>query len=61
MVSPHTAGVTQEARLNMGRIAAEQVLAALDGQRVARVLNPQVWPRYAARFREAFGFAPEGG
>src|SRR5205085_3286926 len=30
MVSPHTAGVTREARENMGRIAAEQMLAALD-------------------------------
>jgi hypothetical protein len=23
------------------------------------VLNREVWPRYAARFRETFGFAPE--
>jgi D-3-phosphoglycerate dehydrogenase len=61
MVSPHTAGVTHEARINMGRIAAEQMLAALDGQRVSRVLNPEVWPRYAARFKETFGFAPDGG
>jgi len=61
MVSPHTAGVTHEARVNMGRIAAEQLLAALDGKPVARVLNPEVWPRYAARFRETFGFMPEGG
>ena len=59
MVSPHTAGVTHEARVTMGRIAAEQILAALDGKPVTRVLNPEVWPRYAARFRETFGFAPE--
>jgi D-3-phosphoglycerate dehydrogenase len=59
MVSPHTAGVTYEARINMGRIAAEQMLAALDGRRVTRVLNPQAWPRYAARFRETFGISPE--
>jgi D-3-phosphoglycerate dehydrogenase len=61
MVTPHTAGVTREARINMGRIAAEQMLAALDGKRVTRVLNPEVWPRYAARFRETFGVVPEGG
>jgi D-3-phosphoglycerate dehydrogenase len=61
MVSPHTAGVTHEARINMGRIAAEQMLAALDGKPVPRVLNPEVWPRYAARFKETFGFAPERG
>ncbi len=61
MVSPHTAGVTHEARVNMGRVAAEQILAALDGKPVSRVLNPEVWPRYAARYKETFGFAPEGG
>src|SRR5437764_7512175 len=61
IVSPHTAGVTREARENMGRIAAEQMLAALDGEPVTRVLNPDVWPRYAACFKETFGFAPEGG
>jgi D-3-phosphoglycerate dehydrogenase / 2-oxoglutarate reductase len=59
MVSPHTAGVTHEARLNMGRIAAEQMLNALDGKPVARVLNPVVWPRYAARFKETFGIEPQ--
>ena len=59
IVTPHTAGVTHEARRNMGRIAAEQMLAALDGKPVARVLNPEVWPRYAARFKETFGTMPE--
>src|SRR5216683_1600362 len=33
LASPHTAGVTKEARANMGRIAAEQILDALDGKR----------------------------
>jgi D-3-phosphoglycerate dehydrogenase len=42
----------------MGRIAAEQVLAALDGKRPPRIVNPQVWPDYAKRFERAFGFAP---
>ena len=60
IVTPHTAGVTREARENMGRFAAEQMIAALDGKPVARVLNREVWPRYAARFKETFGFAPEG-
>jgi D-3-phosphoglycerate dehydrogenase / 2-oxoglutarate reductase len=58
VASPHTAGVTREARENMGRIAAEQVLAALDGKRPPRIVNPQVWPEYAKRFERAFGFAP---
>jgi D-3-phosphoglycerate dehydrogenase len=59
LASPHTAGVTKEARENMGRIAAEQMLDALDGKPVNRVVNPQVWPDYAKRFERAFGFAPE--
>jgi D-3-phosphoglycerate dehydrogenase / 2-oxoglutarate reductase len=58
LISPHTAGVTRETRRNMGKTAAEQVLAALDGKPVARKVNPEVWPRYAQRFAERFGFKP---
>ena len=58
LASPHTAGVTKEARANMGRIAAEQMLDALDGKRPPRIINPEVWPDYAKRFERAFGFAP---
>jgi D-3-phosphoglycerate dehydrogenase / 2-oxoglutarate reductase len=58
LASPHTAGVTREARENMGRIAAEQMLAALDGKRPARIINPEVWPAYARRFERSFGFTP---
>ena len=59
LASPHTAGVTREARANMGRIAAEQILDALDGLRPPRIINPEVWPRYIRRFERAFGFTPE--
>ena len=59
LASPHTAGVTREARANMGRIAAEQILDALDGMRPPRIVNPEVWPRYVRRFERAFGFTPE--
>jgi D-3-phosphoglycerate dehydrogenase / 2-oxoglutarate reductase len=58
LASPHTAGVTKEARENMGRIAAEQVLDALDGKRPPRIINPEVWPAYVKRFEKAFGFLP---
>jgi D-3-phosphoglycerate dehydrogenase len=58
LASPHTAGVTKEARQNMGKIAAEQMLDALDGKRPPRIINPEVWPAYARRFERAFGFAP---
>ena len=59
LASRHTAGVTMEARANMGRIAAEQVLDALDGMRPPRIINPEVWPRYVRRFERSFGFTPE--
>jgi D-3-phosphoglycerate dehydrogenase len=58
LASPHTAGVTKEARANMGRIAAEQMLDALDGKRPPRMINPEVWPEYAKRFERTFGFTP---
>jgi D-3-phosphoglycerate dehydrogenase len=60
IASPHTAGVTREARANMGKIAAEQLIMTLDGKRPPRIVNPQVWPTYAKRFERTFGFAPEG-
>ena len=59
IVTPHMAGVTVEARAKMGQIAAEQILDALDGKPVPRIINPQVWPAYAKRFEKAFGFAPQ--
>lgn len=49
----HTAGVTHEARRNMASIAAQQVLGVLQGQRPPRLINPQVWPAVAERFRRA--------
>jgi D-3-phosphoglycerate dehydrogenase / 2-oxoglutarate reductase len=60
IASPHTAGVTREARANMGKIAAEQMIMTLDGKRPPRIVNPQVWPAYAKRFEQTFGFPPEG-
>jgi D-3-phosphoglycerate dehydrogenase len=58
IATPHTAGMTREARANMGRIAAEQLVMTLDGKRPPRIVNPQVWPAYAKRFEETFGFRP---
>jgi D-3-phosphoglycerate dehydrogenase len=58
VVSPHTAGVTREARDNIARIAAEQILDIFDGKPPARALNPEVWPAFAVRFERTFGFKP---
>lgn len=59
LVSPHTAGATIESRENMSRFAAEQVLDILDGKRPPRLINPEVWPAYRARFTRIMGFSPE--
>ena len=59
LVSPHTAGATEESRENMSRIAAEQVLDILDGKRPPRLINPEVWPAYRERFTRIMGHAPE--
>jgi D-3-phosphoglycerate dehydrogenase len=58
IASPHTAGVTREARENMARIAAEQMIDALDGKRPPRLINREAWPAYVRRFERTFGFAP---
>jgi D-3-phosphoglycerate dehydrogenase len=59
IVSPHIAGSTIEARENMGRIAAEQALDILDGKKPPRLINPEVWPAYRARFQRIMGFTPQ--
>jgi D-3-phosphoglycerate dehydrogenase len=59
VASPHIAGVTKEARANMGRFAATQLIEALDGKRPPRIVNPDVWPAYQKRFERAFGFRPQ--
>jgi len=59
LVSPHTAGVTRETRRNMGKIAAAQVIDAIDGKPVERIVNPDVWTHYARRFERLLGFAPD--
>ena len=43
----------------MGRIAAEQMLDALDGKRPPRIVNPEVWPAYVSASNASFGFAPK--
>jgi D-3-phosphoglycerate dehydrogenase len=58
LVSPHTAGATEESRENMARFAAEQVLEILDGKRPPRLVNPEVWPAYRERFARIMGFSP---
>ena len=54
----HTAGVTHEARRNVAAWAADQIIGMLNGARPPRLINPEVWPAYSARFERIMGFAP---
>jgi D-3-phosphoglycerate dehydrogenase len=58
IASPHNAGITEEALHDMALGAAEQWIAIFRGEVPPRLVNPEAWPRYAARFHEAFGFKP---
>ena len=50
----HTAGVTHEARRNNAELAATQIVQLLaDGQRPARLVNPEVWPHARERIARA--------
>jgi D-3-phosphoglycerate dehydrogenase len=51
----HTAGVTIEARRNMAAQAAEQIVGLLQGGRPPRLVNPQAWPAFRARFETILG------
>jgi hypothetical protein len=55
LVSPHL--VSPAVRSNTGRIAADELLDARDGQRRARTVNPEACVR---RFRRTFGYGPGG-
>lgn len=45
----HTAGVTHEARRNVARSSATQLIAMLRGVRPPQLVNPEVWPVAAER------------
>jgi D-3-phosphoglycerate dehydrogenase / 2-oxoglutarate reductase len=51
----HTAGVTHEARRNAARMAGEQLIGVLGGQRPARLVNPQQWDGFVQRYKRIFG------
>jgi len=51
----HTAGVSYEARRAVAAQGAEQVVGVLKGGRPPRLVNPEVWPAYRARFESIIG------
>lgn len=50
LASFHTAGVTHEARHNVARLGAEQLLQICRGETPPRMVNPEVLDRVMARF-----------
>jgi D-3-phosphoglycerate dehydrogenase len=51
----HTAGVTYEARRDVAAQGAEQVVGVLKGGHPPRLVNPEAWPAYRARFEAIIG------
>jgi D-3-phosphoglycerate dehydrogenase len=58
IASPHIAGMTVETMVEMCEATALQWLTIFDGGVPPRLVNPEAWPRYAARFAELLGFRP---
>lgn len=59
IVTPHNAGITSDALENMAESAAQQWIQIFEGKVPPRLVNPEVWPRYCARFAEIIGFEPD--
>lgn len=55
VASQHTAGVTDESRANITRIAALAFADAAEGRLPPRIINPEAVPRFRARWEAAFG------
>ncbi|MDH1300196.1 MULTISPECIES: hydroxyacid dehydrogenase [Achromobacter] len=48
----HTGGVTHEGRRKVAQGSASQIIDMLAGRRPARLLNPEVWPRFLERLAQ---------
>ena len=46
----HTAGVTHEARHNIATMGSEQIVRLVRGGKPPRLVNPEAWPAFQARF-----------
>lgn len=51
----HTAGVTHEARKNIAKISAQQILDVCAGRTPPRMINPEVLPRLQERMKGMAG------
>jgi D-3-phosphoglycerate dehydrogenase len=55
IASPHTAGVTDDARRRVVAISIDQIVDILEGRRPPRLINPDAWSSYSQRFETIFG------
>ena len=60
LASPHSSGTSQEAIFNMSENAGKQFLDIFNGGRPIPIVNPEVWPAYAARHKAIVGQEPKG-
>ena len=51
ILTPHAAGLTQEASHRMSEGAALQILQLLKGERPTFMVNPEIWPAHLDRVR----------
>ena len=49
VIIPHLGSATVDTRIAMGLVAADNLIAALDGQRPPALVNPEAWERRRAR------------
>ncbi len=56
IASQHIAGVTEQSRANITRIAALAFSDVAAGRLPPRIINPEVLPRWKQRYRQATGF-----
>src|SRR5205085_11775722 len=48
LLLPHLGSATHATRAAMARMAAENLIAALEGRRPPNLVNPEIWPGAAA-------------
>jgi len=58
VATPHTAGVTHEARRDLAAAGAEQWITIFAGGTPGGLVNPPAWPAYADRFERLLGHRP---
>lgn len=50
ILTPHMAGITEESMLRMGQGVVRETSLILNGEKPRNFCNPEVWPRFRARF-----------